>query len=140
MEDSKYLVLLISTPSGKGGATIKTLFETKRVEEIPLIEAFFKERANYQHDLRFTRNARKVYVSDVLDEYADYLGVVDKFSQRIAAPVTVGQVFPSAMAASRHLGLDYNAVSNALANADSKGSGEADVRGVSFRWYDSIRD
>jgi hypothetical protein len=46
--------------------------------------------------------------------------------------------FPSARAASRHLGYTWDAVSQALQRAAERGEDIASVAGVPFRWADKI--
>jgi hypothetical protein len=78
-------------------------------------------------------NSKAVMVwGDVDDETLNH-----RIQKHKAKPITKA-VFPSALAASRHLGYSYNAVGQALCDAKARGEDVATVGGVSFRWADDV--
>lgn len=125
-------------------------------EELPehvVIEEFVEELRQLckrHRDDKDAPNAQKVVIKGVnVEVFNKYLeGVADQppANGRYAQTVEEYQIFSSGMALSKHLGYDYNEVSQALRRVRSKPQSEriAVVRGVSFMslqdWVAQSRD
>lgn len=99
-------------------------------EQITKIDTFLREHCNATEG---HGNGQAVLIWGRIDE--------DKYAIRIrehGAKAIAERVFPSASAASRHLGYLWDSVGQALRRAALRGEDAAVVAGVPFRWADSI--
>lgn len=89
------------------------------------------------------RNSRPVTVLALNEEVYDaWAKEPRRKGHQQAGYLTLGQVFPSAKAASMHLGYPptYNRVSNLLAAAAPHNIDEVTEHGVTWRYLDTFRD
>jgi|ERR1041384_543083 hypothetical protein len=81
-------------------------------------------------------NRLQVYVREVDESvYSKFCETSGKNGRR-ALPIE-DRIFESGLAASQHIGLDYNEVAKQLAKAEKDGTYVAEIRGVTFVHLDS---
>lgn len=126
--------LLLVQQTKPGHMTAETLFTTRDQNEVQELKQFLLEQ-----DAGFRRAAKGVNAKPV-----EVIHVDPQEHQRWvehpgrnglkSRPVTVGQRFPSATAASGWLGLRHNELAMMLSRAAATGQHAATLRGVTFRY------
>lgn len=134
MKDA-YLVLV----SEKGSETLHTLNAVAQERFLPAFREFIDEH-RLQPNADNPRNCRPVTVYQ-FDEAAYETWRQDRLRSggKVPGELIGGMDFPSAVAASRHLGYGYNRIALLLADVESKGEAEAEEGGVTWRYTDTIK-
>jgi hypothetical protein len=140
MTDKKiYTFLVVTQGDGKPGElAFQNLFTTRDPEAYKaLCQTLWEQNAGFRRHAQ-TRNRREVVVTHVDNAEAERWINTPGRNGLKAKPVTHGQVFESATAASGHVGLRHNEVAMLLSRCQATGEKAATVRGVTFAYKDDV--
>jgi hypothetical protein len=129
--------VMVTQGDGKpGNLTFKNLFSTRSETHADEITKFLlEENAGFRRASQ-ARNTREIVVIHVSKAEHERWVKEPGRNGLVSKPVQNGQVFPSATAASGHIGLRHNEVAMALSRCVAAGEKTATVRGVTFAYKD----
>lgn len=127
--------MVVSQGEGKpGDIRFTNLFSTRNPEEVKELSQILRERNVGFRREGMTRNAREIVVTHVDGQEAEkWLNQPGRNGLK-AKPSRRGMTFPSAVAASGHVGLRHNEVAQLLSRCHATGERQATVRGVTFAY------
>lgn len=132
-----YTFMVVAQGDGKPGELEFTNLFTTRSDEAKdeLCQILLERQVGFKREA-MARNRREVVVTRVDKEEAERWQTLAGRNGLKAQPVHRGQVFPSATAASGHVGLRHNEVAMMLSRVAATGEKQATVRGVTFAYRD----
>jgi hypothetical protein len=139
MKNMAYTFVVIAQERAKPSSmTFEPLFTTSNDEEYAELKEFLVVRnAGFRRE-SFARNAKEVIIIHIDPSHHKWAQAPGRNGLK-SQPVKMGQKFPSANAASGHLGLRHNEVAQLLSRTAATGEFKATIRGVTFCYGDDIQ-
>jgi hypothetical protein len=134
-----YTFVIVEQTEKPGQLKMETLFTTYNQAEVEELKRFLLEQNAGFKRASQARNSRPVVVTHIDPKEAEKWQTHPGRNGLMAKPVRRGQVFPSATAASGHIGLKHNEVAMLLSRISATGEKQVTVRGVTFSYEDDAK-
>lgn len=131
----RYVFQRVTIGNRRGKVVTETLCETRDVETQAALTSYIRELSQKASQSAYGGRSREVQVVGM--DYDKYQVFLEKQGSG-AKEIDIGNTFPSAILASNQIGCRFNEVAQALSRAERDGKESGIVRGVEFRYVDTM--